>query len=194
MMRGTKSLCVVLVVGLLAASGCVRREIRLLTTPPGAMVEMDGQYMMTDREVIDREGEVIEIIRPVPRVTPITLPFNWYGTHEFIVHKDGYVRQKRVVHMRPPWYQQIPIDFFADNLIPWTIHDIRTVSFDMKEAKSIRDASKEEKAAIKKDLLQRADQFRTTAKEKVPAPVAGPPAPEGGPAPAPPAKPTPKAK
>ncbi len=183
MERGVKAVCVGLVAALWVSTGCVRREIRLLSNPPGATVEMDGQPMMTERQVIDREGEVIEIIRPVPRLTPISFPFSWYGTHEFVVRKDGYIREERVVHMRPPWYQQVPIDFFFDNIYPFTINDIRTVSFDLKKKASIRDASEEQKEAIKEDLLQRAGEFRNLAREKVPPPEPPPPPAEGEPVP-----------
>jgi hypothetical protein len=199
MLRCVKPVCVGLLLGLMASVGCVRREIALLTTPPGATVEMDGQLLMTEREVIDREGEVIEIIRPVPRLTPIRLPFSWYGTHKFIVRKEGFARAEQVVHMRPPWYQHFPIDFFSDNVVPWTIKDIRTVSFDLEKEKSIRAASKEEKEALKKKLLGRADEFRKLAREKVKAPIPeppteGPPKPEAKPKAKPKTEPKPKSK
>lgn len=190
MARGVKPVWTGVVLALMVSAGCLRREIHILSNPAGATVEMDGQLLMTEREVIDREGEVLEIIRPVPRLTPITLPFSWYGTHKFLVRKESYLREERVIHMRPPWYQHFPIDFVFDNLWPFRINDIRTVSFELKKERSIREASKEEKDAIKKDLLKRADKFRKLAREKVPPPEAPLPPKEGEEE----APPTPKAK
>ena len=178
MVRGAKPVCAGLLVGLLALLGCVRREMSIVTNPAGATVEMDGQLIATEREVIDREGEVIEIIRPVPKVTPIRMPFSWYGTHRFLVRKKGFVRAERVVDMRPPWYGQFPIDFFFDNVFPWTLQDIRTVAFDLEAEKSLKDATDAEKDALKKALAERAEAFRQLARDKVKPDIPPPPPPE----------------
>jgi len=180
------------VLTLLAPVSCVHREIRILSNPPGARVEMDGQWLMTERHVVDREGEVIEIVRPVERLTPISLPFYWYGTHKFVVEKEGYLREERIVHMGPPWYQWFPIDFFADNLLPVRINDVRTVAVDLQKERSIKDATPEEKEAMKNSLLERAGKFRQVAREKVPPPPVEAPAGQETPKPAPKADPTPR--
>jgi len=92
-----------LAVGLLMA-GCVRRELQVMTRPPGATVTFDGQIL--------------------ERKTPLFMSFTWYGTHEIIVEKPGYHRERLVAHLKPPWYERFPIDLFSDLLVPWRIDDI----------------------------------------------------------------------
>jgi len=144
-----------LAVGLLMA-GCVRRELQVMTRPPGATVTFDGQIL--------------------ERKTPLFMSFTWYGTHEIIVEKPGYHRERLVAHLKPPWYERFPIDLFSDLLVPWRIDDIHTYPLVLVKANPLQDLSDAEKTAIKAGLLERAERFRDIARDRVGAPP--PPAPE----------------
>lgn len=154
-MRHTSVLWLSVVAVAFLTSGCVHRELAIKSMPADATVEVDGRIL---KQLVD--DQVVE------QKTPVVLPFYWYGTHEIVVHKEGYKRAVRVVHLRPPWYEQFPIDIFADLVIPWTITDRREVSIPMAQAESMGAKSAEEKQALKTALLQRAEDFRTTARAK----------------------------
>ena len=146
-----------LAVGLLMA-GCVRRELQVMTRPPGAAVTFDGQIL--------------------ERKTPLFMSFTWYGTHEVIVEKPGYHRERLVAHLKPPWYERFPIDLFSDLLVPWRIDDIHTYPLVLVKANPLEELSDAEKTAIKAGLLERAERFRDIARDRVGAPPPPPPAPE----------------
>jgi hypothetical protein len=95
---------------LLAAlcSGCVVRTYTILTTPPGATVLENGQE-----------------IGPAP----VTRPFAYYGTYRFDVMADGYQTKVVLQPISHPWYEYFPLDFIAENLIPFTIYDHRVFAY-----------------------------------------------------------------
>jgi hypothetical protein len=155
-MRHSRVLWLSVVVVAILTSGCVHRELAIKSTPADATVEVDGRIL---KHLVD--GQIAD------QTTPVELPFYWYGTHEIILHKEGYKPAVRVVHLRPPWYEQFPIDIVADLIIPWTITDRREVSIAMAQDEDLGARSAEEKQALKTALLQRAAEFRTTARNKV---------------------------
>jgi hypothetical protein len=160
-MRHSRVLWLSVAVVAILASGCVHRELAIKSMPADATVEVDGRILkhLVDDQVAEQK-------------TPVELPFYWYGTHEIILHKEGYKQAVRVVHLRPPWYEQFPIDIVADLIIPWTITDRREVSITMVQDEDLGARSAEEKQALKTALLQRAAEFRTTARGKVNTAVA----------------------
>lgn len=87
---------------LIAAPGCVLRTLEVKSTPAGAKVYLDDQ--------------------PVG-ATPLTLPFDFYGTRDIRVAKAGYRPHQGEVELAAPWYQWFPLDFFSEVLWPGTIHD-----------------------------------------------------------------------
>ena len=151
--------CALLALLVVLAAGCVRREIQIFTRPPGARVQFDGKVL---------EGR-----------TPIYMPFTWYGTHEIVVEKPGYHRERLIAHVRPPWYERFPIDLFSDLLVPWRIDDIHTYPLVLVKEKPLQDLSDAEKTAIKAGLIERAERFRTMARIRVGTPPRPtPPAPK----------------
>ena len=66
--------------------------------------------------------------------TPLKTEFHHYGTHLFILRKQGYESVKRFVEVRPPWYEVFPLDFFFDVVFPFVIEDVRKVEFTLKPA------------------------------------------------------------
>ena len=82
-----------------ALSGCVERTMTITSEPPGALV------MVSDQEI----GR-----------TPVTVPFVWYGDHEFILRADGYETLKTHSQISPPLYDVPPWDLISQALVPWT--------------------------------------------------------------------------
>ena len=93
-----------------AGLGCVQRRMTIRSSPPGAMVYVDNQEIGT---------------------TPVSTGFTYYGTREFRLVKDGYetLTEKRTLPV--PWYQFVPLDFVAENLVPGEIRDLRTLDFQL---------------------------------------------------------------
>ena len=151
-MRGARVAGVLLLLVVLIGLGCVRREIEILSSPPGASVQFDGDVLA--------------------QKTPARFAFVWYGTHEIVVEKEGHHRERLTGHVRPPWYETFPIDFFAENVWPWTLSDIHTYPFTLEKEEPKTEASESEKQAMKKGLLERADQFRKEARLKLGTPPA----------------------
>lgn len=86
-------------------SGCVERRFVITSDPPGAIV-------------YDEKGLPIG-------ATPVDKPFTYYGKYRFTLVKDGYQTTVIEEDIRPPWYQYVPLDFFSENVIPFTFRDIR---------------------------------------------------------------------
>ncbi len=144
---------------LVALGGCVHREIEIMTRPPGARVEFDGQVL--------------------ERTSPVRFPFYWYGYHEIIVEKPsestepgkparpGYIRKRLIVHVEPPLYEQFPLDLFTELLWPGRIYDIRSYPIALDKELPLDDVPDDEKAAMKTGLFERGDQFRRMAREEL---------------------------
>ena len=102
--------CVALAV--CSLTGCVERRFVITTDPPGAIV-------------IDEKGMAIG-------AAPADRQWTYNGTYEFKLMKDGF--QTQVVHEKasPRWYEYFGIDFIAENVVPWTIRDIRRFHYQMQ--------------------------------------------------------------
>ena len=60
-------------------------------------------------------------------VTPIDLPFDYYGERRLTLYLDGYRTWSEVLPIEPPWYAYFPIDIVTEVLVPigWTdIHEV----------------------------------------------------------------------
>ena len=88
---------------LVCTLGCVRRVIRIRTEPEGAMVEMDGTLLQTERTVVDREGKVLELTEPQPLTTPIDLPFDWPETPSQVKASSTAEPPIATLLKRRPW-------------------------------------------------------------------------------------------
>jgi len=128
-----------LVLGIMALPSCVERRMTILSEPPGARAYVDGKYV----------GD-----------TPITLPFQHYGTREIQVRRartekrtKGHTPQTHRVDIRPPLYERFPFDFVSEVLYPGRITDHRVYVFRMEETDDLNRAA----------LMERAEYFRSTA-------------------------------
>ncbi len=84
------------------SGGCVRRTLTITTEPPNALVYLNDQ----------------EVGR-----SAVTTDFIWYGDYDVLIRKKGYETLKTHWDIKPPWYQVVPIDFFAEVLWPGHLHD-----------------------------------------------------------------------
>lgn len=107
------SLILFIVFAAFALTGCVRRTLTITTEPPGALV------FLNDREI----GH-----------STVTTDFLWYGDYDVIIRKKGYTTLATHWNIEPPWYQIIPLDFFAEVLWPGHLHDQHTKHFEMEPA------------------------------------------------------------
>lgn len=87
--------------------GCVQRLLTVRSNPPGALLYLNG----------------VEVGR-----TPLTRDFVWYGTYDVELRKPGYQTLKTTGDVKAPWWQWVPIDFFAE-LFP--LRDHQHLSFEL---------------------------------------------------------------
>jgi hypothetical protein len=97
--------CCLGVLMMVGATGCVERRMVIASDPYGAIV-------------YDERNVAIGM-------TPVDKPFTYYGTHRFRLVRDGCETLVVEEKVRAPWYQWFGIDFISENLIPWTIRDVR---------------------------------------------------------------------
>ena len=116
------------VLGLLAA-GCVERRVVIRSNPPGALVYVD------DHEV---------------GITPVAFSPIYYGNRKIRLVKDGCETKTVIEPMLPPWYEVPPLDFFSENAVPGTLHDTRTLDFQLERPRIVP----------KEELLARAEDLR----------------------------------
>ena len=57
--------------------------------------------------------------------------FTYYGTYRFTLVRDGFQTMTVEEHVKAPWYEIIGLDFISENLIPWTIPDVRRFHYDL---------------------------------------------------------------
>ena len=115
------TISLVLALALAAGPGCVHKSIGVRTDPPGAMVYIDGQEV----------GQ-----------TPVDfIPFDFYGTREIAVYKNGYRVERRLVEINTPWYSWFPLDIVSELILPWEIRDRRQYNFLLARARPIDEAT-----------------------------------------------------
>lgn len=103
----------------LAGAGCVERRM--------VLIEPNGAY-----------GAVVYDEKDQPLgATPVDRSFTYYGKYRFRFVKDGYETRVIEERVKAPWYEWFPLDFVAENLIPWTIRDVRYISVELKPAQVV---------------------------------------------------------
>jgi hypothetical protein len=93
-----------------AQTGCVERRYVIVTDPPGAVVERNGQLL---------------------GATPVDDHFVYYGKYQFKIVKPGYETLQVVQDIPPPWYEYLGIDFFSENIWPFMIIDRREFHYQL---------------------------------------------------------------
>jgi PEGA domain-containing protein len=121
----------------LGAAGCIERTVSINTEPVGATV------LLNDEEV----GK-----------SPVRVPFTWYGDYDIVIRKPGYQTLKTNHNIKTPWYELPGIDLFTECLMPFTVHDDRTLNtFVLQRAQPVE----------KQALLQSADEMKGRALHSV---------------------------
>jgi len=159
MSRRSPLLGAVLALVAVAASGCVDRRFVVESDPPGALVYVNE--------------------KPIG-FTPVDQSFIYYGKYRFVFVRDGYETLTVDEQIRTPWWSYFPLDFVVENLLPWTIRDVRYIRKPLEPRQEVSE----------KVILDRAEQLRAQAQTL--APPSGPPCVTGMPAPAPVPAPVPQ--
>jgi hypothetical protein len=139
-MRRTMGRIGFLVLAALSA-GCVERRFVIESNPPAAQVFRNGQSI---------------------GFTPCDDAFVYYGEYEFTLVKDGYETLKVRPKIRSPWYEIPPLDFFAENIWPFKVRDVRRLKFQMQPLRTV----------TPDEVLRRAEQLRIRGRQigDIPAP------------------------
>lgn len=117
----------VVLMAVLALSACVKRNLVIISDPPGAKVRLDTMSV---------------------GYAPLTQPFSHYGARRVDLELRDYARCTRVVEVDPPWYLVFPLDTFFDLVWPFTIEDNHVIELKM-EALEPEDSRKLEERALK---------------------------------------------
>ena len=97
-------------------NGC-RRAVRLRGTAIHHRIEPAGRTVYVEGQ---QKG-----------ATPLELPFQNYGNHDFTLVKEGYETRTYHARVRMPWFEWFPLDFFSENVYPRHIQDNRLLQFEM---------------------------------------------------------------
>jgi len=106
--------CSIWIAGLTAAialAGCVERRLTINTEPQGATV------MLNDQQI---------------GVSPVTVPFKWYGDYWVRISKDSYETLDTHRELKAPLHDWFPFDFFAQIVYPGRIVDAYEWTFDLE--------------------------------------------------------------
>ncbi|MCC8116930.1 MAG: PEGA domain-containing protein [Planctomycetes bacterium] len=130
---------VVLLLGLLSASGCVERALVITSEPSGAEVTVNQQWRGT---------------------TPFVVPFKHYGVYDIWIEHPGIEENGRMVKYYPlhvgepvnaPGYQYPGADFVTEVLLPTTLRDPHNLHYRLERVSEADDLG---------DVLARAQQLR----------------------------------
>jgi len=98
------------------AAGCVEQRYVVTTDPPGAMILRSGQPL----------GQ-----------SPADDHFVYYGKYHFTAILDGYETLQVDQDIRTPWYEYFPLDFFSENILPWTLRDVRRFHYKLEPRRMV---------------------------------------------------------
>lgn len=124
-------ICLFMLLASLASTGCMRRRMTIVSSPPGAMVYVDDQ--------------------PIG-VTPVSTSYTYYGTRKFQLVKGGYETITELRTISAPWYEMPPLDLVTENFAGREIRDEREIRFEMTPQQVI---SPEQLTAQAKELRAR---------------------------------------
>ncbi len=114
-------------VAFFSAAGCVRRTLTITTEPSGALL------WLNDREI----GR-----------TPVEVDFDYYGTYDVRLERDGYEPMMTSGKADAPWWDTLVLDLFAE-AVPGTLTSRVEWHFVMQPIEEDRDG-----------LIERAHQLR----------------------------------
>jgi hypothetical protein len=92
-------------------SCAAKRELVVLSDPPGAIVRLDERIV---------------------GMTPYHHPFEEYGSRRLTLYRTGYRTLSELVKLKPPWYAYFPLDYISEVLIPIGWHDTHEFRFTLE--------------------------------------------------------------
>lgn len=108
--------CLLILLSITLAVGCVERRLTIHTEPPDAIV------WLNDEEI---------------GITPVTVGFNWYGDYKVRIEKDGYQILNTHQDLPRPAEDFFPLDFFAEVLWPGTIRRDTAWTFTLQPTENL---------------------------------------------------------
>jgi hypothetical protein len=96
---------------LILTCGCVERELTIESLPAQAYVELNDEHV---------------------GLTPVTVPFNWYGTYRVRLEKEGYQTLSTNKKLDRPANDFFPFDLFREIFAPDAIDTYRW-EFELQE-------------------------------------------------------------
>ena len=122
------------VAALALAGGCVERTITIVTQPGEAQFTLDtdnvGLTTGPDNDIDPK----------------CAVPFDFYGTRTFVISKSGYETLVIRKPILPPIYEMPVVSFFAENLIPLTLHDDHYYEFRLTPRQPVSETELMERA------------------------------------------------
>ena len=134
---GMLTLCLSLV-------GCVERRMTIRTN----VDDQGGALVVVDNQEVGH--------------TPVSTGFTYYADRQVRLHKDGYETVTLVQPIPAPWWDSLLVEFFIENLWPFTVRDEREFRYQLPPLVNV----------TTQELLDRAQQLRTEGQlgaEVVPA-------------------------
>ena len=116
---GRSARAVVCCLILINVTGCVQRRLQIRSQPEGALVSIDRQ--------------------PVG-LTPVAVPFTYYGSRELQLEKEGFKTVRVEQKVRPPWFDRFPISFFSNHFAGRELRDDRLFDFALEPKQQIDEA------------------------------------------------------
>jgi len=130
----------------LSGTGCVERLLQVRSEPPGATVYVNG-------------AEVGK--------TPCDHAFSFYGTVDVTLRAPGYLSQRELHVLSPPWYEIFPADFVAEILLPFHFQDVHQVT--VKLAPSPQEMSPGQQRELREKAEEMRSRLEPSKKESSPS-------------------------
>lgn len=118
---------------LIVVSGCVERRLYLRSDPPGANVTVNGKDI---------------------GMTPVKMPFITYGDYDIVMSAPDHQRLQKVVSVEPPWWETIFLDFFIENVCPWTVTDEHDISLKLQPLAASDESGVDQREKALRDRMQ----------------------------------------
>jgi hypothetical protein len=109
---------------------------------------------MTIRTNVDHQGgALVRVNNQEVGQTPFSTGFTYYADREIQLVKDGYETATIIQPMPAPPWDSLLVEFFVENLWPFTMRDEREYVYEMKPAREV----------TTEEMVQRAQQVRSEA-------------------------------
>ncbi len=87
---------------------------------------------MTIRTNVDKEGGALVVVdNQEIGNSPVSTGFTYYADREIRLIKDGYETVTLIQPIPAPWWDSLPLEFFVENLWPFTLRDEREFQYAM---------------------------------------------------------------